>query len=201
MLSQVDYEMNYLKGNDNVVADALSRFPMLGPHRLRRAGMAESIHILLSALLKADIDTSKVWFDTQKDTKFLVSHLYDWCEGRNKIPGINHTNIKRCYHDTLSESNIKKIKYTFGIWAPPADKITRQVVAALRNNRPFACLVPSDLVHLLAIDCKGNRQQDIQDKVDKAEKIVSFNWTSMVDTRCRHHRQLQTGIHQRTSYT
>ena len=29
MLSQVDYEMNYLEGEDNVIADGLSRFPML----------------------------------------------------------------------------------------------------------------------------------------------------------------------------
>lgn len=172
MLSQVDYEMNYLKGDDNIVADALSRFPMLGPQRLRRAGMAESLHILLSALLKADIDTTKVWFNTQKDTKFLVSHLYDWCEGRKKLPTLDHIDMKSCYHDTFSESNIKKIKYTFGIWAPPADKITRQVVAALRQNKPFACLIPADLVNYLAIDNKGKRHHDIDEKVEKARKIV-----------------------------
>jgi len=37
-LSHVDYEMHYLKGQDNIVADGLSRFPMLGPQELMRTG-------------------------------------------------------------------------------------------------------------------------------------------------------------------
>ena len=49
-LSQVDYEMHYIKGEDNFVADGLSRFPMLGPQKVRRAGLENMIHVLLSAI-------------------------------------------------------------------------------------------------------------------------------------------------------
>ena len=33
-LSVIDYNMHYIKGRDNIVADELSRFPMLGPGTL-----------------------------------------------------------------------------------------------------------------------------------------------------------------------
>ena len=83
-LSQVDYEMNYFKGEQNEVADALSRFPMLGPQKLVRSGLANALDVLLSTILQSDLDTSKIWFDAQKDTKFLLPTIYDWCEARKK---------------------------------------------------------------------------------------------------------------------
>ena len=71
-LSQVDYEMNYIKGEQNNVADALSRFPMLGPQKLRRSGLANALNVLLSTILQSDINTSKIWFNAQKDTRYLL---------------------------------------------------------------------------------------------------------------------------------
>ena len=147
-LSAIDYEMHYIKGEDNRTADTLSRFPMLGPSKLTRTGVSEATNILLSALTGTDINTSKLWFYAGKDTKHMVNDIYDWRHSlQQDIPGRKH-----CYLDLLSESNIKKLGYTLGIWAPPADKISRQCRAAFRKGTPFACLVPNDLVHLIAVD-------------------------------------------------
>ena len=169
MLSQVDYEMNYLKGQDNVTADSLSRFPMLGPQRLRRTGLANALDVLLSTLLTADVDVKNLWFDARRDTKFLVSHVFDWIRARKKLfPEEVH---KHCYQDPLSTSKVGKLKYTLAIWAPPADKICRQLRAAIRKGIAFACLVPSDLVDRLCIGPSGEISHGIKQAVEKAEKI------------------------------
>ena len=42
-LSLIDYNIHYIKGKDNVVADTLSRFPMLGPGSLVRTGLSLTI--------------------------------------------------------------------------------------------------------------------------------------------------------------
>ena len=59
-LSVVDYNMHYIKGKDNVIADALSRFPMLGTKTLARTGLKETINLLLAALVNTDIDATKI---------------------------------------------------------------------------------------------------------------------------------------------
>ena len=74
--------------------------------------------------------------------------------------------------DLLSGSNIQKIKYTFGIWAPPADKITRQCRAAFQKGTSFACLVPNDLVHLISVDQKKKIDPSIEALVNKSMKLT-----------------------------
>ena len=172
MLSQVDYEMNYLKGEDNVIADGLSRFPMLGPQKLMRTGLSNALDVLLATLLTADVDTTKIWFDARRDTKFLLPNLFDWCDARRKLNRLAHKPSKTCYQDALSESKLRKLKYTLGIWAPPADKICRQLRAAIKRDTPFACLIPSDLVDRICVDAAGTVSPDVQAAVNKAEKIT-----------------------------
>jgi hypothetical protein len=141
-LSVVDYNMHYIKGKDNVVADALSRFPMLGPKTLVREGLKRTLHLLLAALVESKIDTTKIWFDARKDTRHLVSEVFAWRDEAK--PSVNSEQRIRMEH--VSESNINKLTYTFGIWVAPADKITQLCLAAFKKGVPFACLVPSDIV-------------------------------------------------------
>jgi len=170
-LSVIDYEMNYIKGEDNKTADALSRFPLLGPAKLHQHGTRKAVNILLAALVSSDVNPRKVWFDTGKDTQHFVSDLYDW---RDEIlrtkPSL--TGRRHCYMDTLSVSNVKRINYTLGIWAPPADKVTQQCKEAFEKGVPFACLVPNDLVHHISKDNTGKVSPEVQDMVDKAFKIT-----------------------------
>ena len=171
MLSIIDYEMNYIRGEDNKTADALSRFPLLGPARLHQHGTRKAVNILLAALVSSDANPHKLWFDTGKDTQHLVSDVYDWrhetTKGKPKPSGKQH-----CYMDTLSVSNLKRVKYTLGIWAPPSDKVTQQCREAFEKGSPFACLVPNDLVHHIPVDRTGKASPKIQDMVNKAFKIT-----------------------------
>ena len=171
-LSNVDYEMHYLKGKDNVIADGLSRFPLLGPQTLRRSGLTNALDVLLATLLTTKVDTTKVWFDARKDTKFLLPNFYDWCDARKKSCPELHQPLKTCYQDALSESKLGKLHYTFGIWAPPADKICRQLRCAFKQDKPFACLVPSDLINRICVAPDGTVDEKIQTSVLKARKIT-----------------------------
>ena len=74
--------------------------------------------------------------------------------------------------DLFSTSNIQKVEYTLGIWAPPADKVTDQCRLALRKGKPFACLVPNNLVCHIARDGSKQIIAPIQRMVDDAMKIT-----------------------------
>ncbi len=158
--------MNYIKGPENDPADALSRFPLLGPTKLRQSGIKEAVDIILSALVETKVDVHKIWLHAGKDTKHLAADVYDWRYKVNKLQGKEPVKRQQCYMDNFSSANIKKIKYTMGIWAPNADKITLQCMEAFRKDTPFACLVPSDLVHKIPYDERGDLDKDVQRKVN-----------------------------------
>ena len=65
--------MNFIKGCDNIVADAMSHFPILGPGSFIRAGLTKELDHLVAALVDTDIDTTKQWFDECKDTLQISS--------------------------------------------------------------------------------------------------------------------------------
>ena len=174
-LSVIDYNMHYIKGKDNVVADALSRFPMLGIKTLTREGLKEKLNILLAALVSTGADITKVWFDARKDTRHLIHDVFQWRDETNT------SNVKtRVVHmEPLSEANIAKVKYTFGIWAPPADKVTYQCLAAFKKGTPFACLVPSDIVRFIPVEKDNTYNKNVGQLLQKSGKI-SFLDTGLV---------------------
>ena len=154
-LSLVDYEMHYIKGKNNKPADELSRFPLIGPNKLSSAGSKSALNIILAALVGTKVDPSRLWIYAGNDTKFLIDDIYEWRHSVNKVSKTSTTTRQQYYMDLFSTSNIRRLKYTLGIWAPDADKITEQCREAFHKNIPFACLVPNDLVEYIAMDNKG----------------------------------------------
>ena len=129
-------------------------------------GIRNSLDVLLSALIDTNIDVSKLWFDVRKDTKHLLHDVTEWRDSISKSAKGRSIKVNH-----MSESNIKKLPYTFGIWAPEADKVTRQCSEAFKKGVPFACLVPSDLVGYIAQEPDGTYNKVVAELVKKSGKI------------------------------
>ena len=143
-LSELDYTISYIRGPDNIYADALSRFPCLGPEKLQDKGIKHAIIELLTTISNSDVNTTKIWLDCKKDTKHILPTLTEWIAQM-------HTTTKPMSIKTLTDNTtlakIAKSNYTFAILAPHADICTQLVRALLAKKLPFAFLMPTDLIH------------------------------------------------------
>ena len=70
--------MKYKPGKISVVADALSRYPMIGPRQLSRTGIAATPDLLLDKL-PPPTTTTRVWFWAANDTDALWPAMRKWC--------------------------------------------------------------------------------------------------------------------------
>ena len=116
-----------------------------------------------------------MWFDARKDSVHLVSDIFKWRE-ETQIAAVHNKTI--CT-DSVSVSSIGKRPYTFGVWAPPADKATHQCAAAFRKDTAFAMLMPSDIVRYIPLDEQNEYDHVVKRRLDKAGKI-SFLDTGLV---------------------
>ena len=164
--------MHYIKGENNDPADTLSRFPLIGPHRLHESGTKHALDIMLAALVGTKVDASKLWIYAGKDTKYLIDDIQEWRHNLNKIAQKTSTSREQCYMDLFSTSNVRRLKYTLGIWAPNSDKVTQQCYEAFKKDVPFACLVPNDLVEHIARDTQGKLDKDVARRVKESFKIT-----------------------------
>ena len=171
-LSIIDYEMHYIKGKNNDPADTLSRFPLIGPRTLQQSGTRNAMNIMLAALVGTQVDPSRIWVYVGKDTKYMIDDIQEWRHNMNKIAQRSTETREQCYMDLFSSSNIRRLKYTLGIWAPDSDKVTQQCFTAFKKDVPFACLVPNDLVERIAQDNQGKLDADVAKKVEAAFKIT-----------------------------
>ena len=78
--------------------------------------------------------------------------------------------------DHFSESSIRKVKYTFGIWTPVADKITQQCLAAYKKGVPFACLIPGDIIRYIPVTPDGKYDHEVRELINQSGMI------SLIDT-------------------
>ena len=103
----------------------------------------------------------------RKDTQHLVSDLFHWREKTQE----DRVHNKTICTDAVSETSIKKRPYTFGIWAPPADKATQQYAAAFRKDTAFAMIIPSDIVRFIPVDVEGKYDHLVAKHLKQAGKI------------------------------
>ena len=152
-LSDIEYEIRYRKGTE-ITADHVSRFPMLGPKRIGKGGKIKAVNTLLDYLPKGFQPQGKVWIYAGKESGEATDLVNKW---RRDNAGAK-TKILVSHSNKPSRRNIAGKKYSFAIWAPPAERISHIVKEALLRDIPFACLIPSCLVHRLGLS-KGERQK------------------------------------------
>ena len=144
-LSYLDYTITYRPGKKLVEADSVSRFPCLGPLELSPDGVKEAFDVLLAAIPEEWNTKKRVWINAQKETELIQQMVRQWM---STLPSIPETR-RVPYVETPTKERILKIDYGIAIWSPPADNLKELINTALEKDHPFACLVPSCLVHQL----------------------------------------------------
>ena len=161
-LSSLDYTITYRPGGKLVEADSVSRFPCIGPRTLATDGVIEAFNILLDALPRDWPTLGRVWVYAQSETEIIQQEVRQWMSILPKTTPARKVPIT----DSPTVEKITSFNYSLGIWVPEADKVKMVVNKALGKGSPFACLVPSCLVHLIA---EGPEHRKI---IEEAKKIV-----------------------------
>jgi hypothetical protein len=80
-----EYEVKYRPGPWNKIADALSRYPMIGPEKLARVGLESAIAVLLKTLPQAVKSIPQLWVWAGKDTALTARTVQAWRTPSNVI--------------------------------------------------------------------------------------------------------------------
>ena len=158
-LSYLDYEITYRPGSQLVEADAVSRYPCLGPKIMTDEGKLAALKTLFKSLPKQWKIKGRTWINTGKDSK-LARELMAAYQAESATGG------RVPLTDNPSPSKIAKQEYDFAVFTPYADTATKVLDAALTKNAPFACLMPISLVG------RAPEGQENRDKLQAAIKIV-----------------------------
>jgi hypothetical protein len=170
-LSETPFEVTYLPGEDNPVADAMSRTPMVAPATLADKGVARVWADILTALggiapwLKA---TVLPWVYAGKNTPEAVRLVQAWRTAKRSNTPLKFT----------PAGEPEKSEWTLAI-VQPAVEVSPLVCRSLfETGKPFACLVSSDLVDWIAIGL-GDGFADAPDS--EMETLVSTSKKVVVD--------------------
>ena len=108
--------------------------------------MKEAFNILLAALPNQWTSKGRVWVHAQKETEIIQQLVREWLSmmTRDRKGPVHRVP----YTESVTADRIRKVDYSIGLWAPPADNVTQIVNEALTRDQPFACLLPSCLVNL-----------------------------------------------------
>lgn len=169
-MEETPFEVTYLPGPENIIADALSRTPLVGPNTLSVRGMKQAWTDILATLSSEfpqfkDCEQPWVWAGTE--TLEASRTVQAWRTKANPT-------IKQHPNESL-----EKLDFDLAIMAPAAETSPAVCEALFRSNRPFAALVASDLVEYIPRGVGKTDDLDILKKVNASGKItyLSANMT------------------------
>ena len=67
-VSEIDFRIEYIPGNENTLADAFSRFPLVGPLVLLTKGLLETFRVMLEVLPDSYRHIDHLWIHAAKFT-------------------------------------------------------------------------------------------------------------------------------------
>jgi hypothetical protein len=134
-LSELDTVHQYIPGHLNAVADAFSRFPLLGPKRLTPRGLANSVQEVLARLPARLCSARVVHVHAGTYTSDLRVMVQSWVSGNKG--------------SVLSVAPARKgtpLPADLAILVPRPEDSPVTLALYLSSTIPFAVLVPNDLL-------------------------------------------------------
>ena len=160
-VADVDYRITWIQGSSNVIADFLSRYGTSGPRELTDGGLVSVTMELLRALGNQHRDSAKLWVYAHRETVHLQRQLQRWRRPRNKIQTGN-----------IKESHIKQA-WDFAVLVPKVLTAPQTVARLLQTGKPFAALIPLDLLAVVPMNEKdGSCMEPVYKALKSASKIV-----------------------------
>ena len=151
---QTLYKAGEHLGPPHGLADPLSRLPR--GETLHRLQLPALLKILLQHLPDKVRELHSMRVNAEKDTTIAARIVQKW-----RIP----TNPVSTLRDTAGRPD-------FLIFASYADKVTHQIAHHIRNDQPFAALVPVDLLHEIDRDKNGKIDETVKTKREKMSTVL-----------------------------
>lgn len=158
--ADVDYRIEYIQGSKNVVADALSRFPMVGPRTLNAEGLYHATTELLQRL--ESLRGKRINVYAQADTAELARLLRDLSQPKR---------VTTTKPRTSQEGQPSEPEADIQIVVPTPVEAVVTLIQLLKRKEQIAVLIPSDLLRFVKDDPEAAAQ------LKKTRKITFLNTT------------------------
>ncbi len=160
-LSDIHWVHFYIKGPDNTLFDALSRYPLLGPRVLAPTGLSHAVSTLLDYLPSSLRAATKLRVFAPPHTQRIAQQVQAWRIPTNPID--THSLTHRSPPDPTTELIIT---------SPRPEDAPRIATRLLSTTIPFALLLPSDLAPRIADADHFEGQPCLHDLYQHGGKIM-----------------------------
>ena len=167
-VADVNYKIEYIKGETNIYADALSRYGCSAPRALSANGMLAAVETLLDTIGDSHREDRSVWVAAGADTVAVARLVQQWRALSNKIT------------TGVVDATMLGAAWTFAVVVPRAIRAPETCASLLSSGKHFACLVPLDLLAVVSTRHDGSFDQQIFAALQRTAKIAlpaaNFCW-------------------------
>jgi hypothetical protein len=160
-LSDINWVHSYIKGPDNTLFDALSRYPLLGPRVLAPTGLSHAVSTLLDYLPPSLRAAAKLRVFAPPHTQRIAQQVQAWRIPTNPID--THSLTHRSPPDPTTDLIIT---------SPRPEDAPRIAARLLSTTIPFALLLPSDLAPRISDANHFDDQPCLRDLYKHGGKIM-----------------------------
>ena len=159
----LQWNLHVIPGLSNITADALSRSPILEIPPYRLHGPDGVWQKLLEKLPDQCASAKRVWVYAGAETTLRCRLVQQWRSGKQRNA------LLRCAPSSPPSD------YELALIAPRAKLAPKVCAELLRADKPFACLIPSDLVGWTAVAEDGRNDAEVLAKLEKCAKLAALN--------------------------
>jgi hypothetical protein len=161
LIGDVQYELRWLPGANNVAADYLSRYHTTSPHEFNTQGLEAAVAELLGRLKNQHRDDDRWWVYSHVDMDAVVAVVQQWRRS-TRLP----------LRSSTKGGAMDSKDWTFALLVPSPLTAAKDAAALLRSGRPGCVLVPADLVSSI-IDKGGGYDAELGVRL-RASPMISF---------------------------